>query len=138
MTERYKIWVNIEKITGEGADEKYEDASPFPWSLGEFATYAEAAAKIDELIYPRSLSVVDRVWDGESGVNPAEALRRGIKVDCWFVRKDGWTLGSPKEHISTAAELWQDEWVEVHVMGGEAPAIRLTYDEWRAIHDKRQ
>lgn len=24
MTERYKIWVNIEKITGEGENEVYE------------------------------------------------------------------------------------------------------------------
>jgi len=53
MTERYKIWLHIEKITGEGADEEYEDAAPFPWSLGEYDNYEEAeglAQKLEESI----------------------------------------------------------------------------------------
>lgn len=133
MTERYKIWVNIEKITGEGENEVYEDVAPFPWLMGEYKTYEEAQAKINEMTdptYPGSFAVVDRVWDGEEGIHPTDALSRGIKIDCWFIRKDGWTLGTPKEHIESAAELWQDEWSEVLIMEDNVPAVRLTYEEW--------
>jgi hypothetical protein len=39
---KYKIWLHIEKITGEEGYEEYEDAAPFPWSLGEYDNYEEA------------------------------------------------------------------------------------------------
>jgi len=139
MTERYKIWINIERITGEGENEKYEDASPIPWSLGVFDTYEKAQRRVNELIdlpYTGNFSTVDRVWDGEGGISPLDALRRGIKIDCWFVRRDGWTVGTPKEHAVTASELWEDSWSKVYVLEEEGPAIQLTYEEWRALHAK--
>ena len=43
MTDAYKIWLHIEKITDVGTkDEDYEEAAPFAWSLGEYETYEEA------------------------------------------------------------------------------------------------
>ena len=45
---RYKLWIDIEKITGERESEGYESVAPFPWCLGEFSTYEEAAARINE------------------------------------------------------------------------------------------
>jgi hypothetical protein len=133
---KYKIWLHIEKITGEEGYEEYEDAAPFPWPIGEFDTYEEAEAKVNELAdpsYPGSFAVVDRVWNGEEGISPVEAIRKDIKVDCWFIRKDGWTMGTPKEHIESASELWKDEWKEVYVLEDTGPAIRLSYEEWAAI-----
>ena len=130
---KYKIWIDIEKITGEGADEGYESVAPFPWPLGEFDTYEEAEAKVSELTdpsYPGTFAVVDRVWNGEEGISPVEAIRKDIKVDCWFIRNDGWTLGTPKEHISSAVELWKDEWQEVYILEDAGPAMRLSYEEW--------
>lgn len=49
-TEKYKIWVEIERISNEGEkDEKYEDASPFPVCLGEFESFEAADAYVQEL-----------------------------------------------------------------------------------------
>lgn len=43
MTDVYKIWLHIEKVSDVGTkDEDYEEAAPFAWSLGEYETYEEA------------------------------------------------------------------------------------------------
>jgi hypothetical protein len=50
MSEKYKVWVEIEKISNEGEkDEKYEDISPFPVCLGEFDSYEEAEEHVQAI-----------------------------------------------------------------------------------------
>jgi hypothetical protein len=57
---------------------------------------------------------MDRVVINEQGeaVGPHKAqYQMGIVVEVVFIRKDGWTLGAPKELESVAHKLWADEWI---------------------------
>ncbi len=47
---------------------------------------------------------------GEAESAP-RALAQGIVPDIGFLRKDGWSLGSPKAIEQYAYLAWRDEWV---------------------------
>ncbi len=54
MTEKYKVWMTIEKITlDEDGEEEYEDMSEFTISLGEYSSYKCAA---DAMVSAHDLS----------------------------------------------------------------------------------
>lgn len=40
-----------------------------------------------------------------------------IMPDIVFVRKDGWTLGSPKKFEAVAYQQWADEWISFYREG---------------------
>lgn len=50
MADKYKIWVEIEKISNEGEEgEDYQNVSPFPVCLGEFESFEEAEKHVQEI-----------------------------------------------------------------------------------------
>lgn len=53
------------------------------------------------------------VINGEGEALPWLRAREqhNILPDVIFIRKDGWTLGAPKEFEKTAFDLWADEWI---------------------------
>lgn len=49
-------------------------------------------------------------FEGEAWT-PSRAAQIGVLPDVGFMRKDGWSLGAPKELESVAYRMWADEWV---------------------------
>ena len=48
MTERYKVWVHVERISGEEGEEEYEDVG-LPDTIGRFLSQKEAFAFVRTL-----------------------------------------------------------------------------------------
>ena len=44
-----------------------------------------------------------------------------------FIRRDGWSLGTPIEFIAEAEELWKDQWEAVLHVGSR---VAKTYFQW--------
>lgn len=71
-----------------------------------------------------------RVLVGADGLAVSSSRARdyhGITPDIIFIRKDGWTLGTPKRWIEVAEALWEDHWEAVLLKGSYTP---IPYDEW--------
>lgn len=62
-------------------------------------------------IFPRPYRVV--VNDQGEAWSYARALSAGICTSVIFIRKDGWSLGAPKQFMDVAESLWADEWLVV-------------------------
>ena len=45
-----------------------------------------------------------------SAVSMKKAIEMGFDPEVGFLRKDGWSLGAPKELENSAFRLWPDEW----------------------------
>ena len=48
--------------------------------------------------------------DEGTGQAPRRAAEKGISPEVVFLRKDGWTLGAPRQYESIAYDMWSDEW----------------------------
>lgn len=59
------------------------------------------------------------VVDAEGYAVPSRRAREqhGIIPDIIFIRKDGWSLGTPAVHQKAAYGLWADEWVAYWIRG---------------------
>lgn len=62
-------------------------------------------------IFPKPDKVV--VNDQGEGWPPTRARAAGVYVGTIFIRKDGWSLGAPKQFMDVAESLWADEWLVV-------------------------
>lgn len=57
---------------------------------------------------------------------PKMALDQGISADVGFLRKDGWSLGTPREFEDVAFSLWEQEWTHFILKGDT---------HWRPLRD---
>lgn len=71
----------------------------------------EATDEVLTNIFPEPDRIV--VNDQGEAWPPIRARAAGVYMGAIFIRKDGWSLGAPRQFMDVAESLWADEWLVV-------------------------